>query len=46
MDLALIIICVLGVLLFGLYFFMIVKTSRDDQKAKKLEEQTHKNGKA
>jgi hypothetical protein len=38
MDIALLIICIIGILLFGLYVFMIVKTSMDDVKAKKQEE--------
>jgi len=45
-DIALVVICVIGILLFGLYIFMIVKTSMDDVKAKKLEEQINKTGKA
>ena len=45
MDIAILIICIIGILLFGLYVFMIVKTSMDDVKAKKLEEQMNKNGK-
>lgn len=44
MDLALTIICVLGILLFILYIFVIIKTSRDDIKTKKMEEQMNKNG--
>jgi hypothetical protein len=46
MDLALTIICVLGILLFGIYIFAMIKTSRDDVKAKKLENEMRKNGQA
>jgi hypothetical protein len=47
MDIALLIISIIGGLLFLLYIFMIIKTSRDDYKAKKLEEQQpNQNGKA
>jgi len=47
MDIALLIICIIWILLFGLYVFMLVKTSMDDVKAKKLEnEQMNKNGTA
>lgn len=51
MDIALTVICVLGILLFGLYLFVMIKTSMDDVKAKKLEklemeQQLNKNGKA
>jgi len=44
MDTGLIIFCIIGVLLFILYVFLLIKTSYDDQKAKKLEEMS-KNGK-
>ena len=44
MDTGLIIFCCIGVLMFIAYIFFIIKTSHDDQKAKKLEE-TGKNGK-
>jgi hypothetical protein len=44
MDTGLIIFCVIGILMFIAYIFFIIKTSHDDQKAKKLEE-ISKNGK-
>ena len=44
MDTGLIIFCSIGVLMFIAYLFFIIKTSRDDQKAKKMEE-TGRNGK-
>lgn len=37
MDLALIIVGVIGVLMFGAYIFLIYKTSKDDERNKKLE---------
>jgi len=43
MDTGLIIFCAIGVLLFILYVFLLIKTSHDDQKAKKLQDMS-KNG--
>ena len=45
MEFSLIAICVIGVVMFGAYMFFIVKTSMDDVKEKKLEEELRKNGK-
>ena len=45
MDTGLIIFGIIGILLFLAYVFFLIKTSHDDQKAKKLEE-IHRNGKA
>jgi hypothetical protein len=45
METGLIIFCVIGILMFIAYIFFIIKTSHDDQKAKKLEKLS-KNGKA
>ena len=44
MDTGLIIFCVIGILLFITYIFFLIKTSHDDQKAKKQQEM-QKNGK-
>ena len=44
MDRAILIFCVIGALMFAAYVYFIIKTSYDDEKAKKLE-QGKKNGK-
>jgi hypothetical protein len=44
LDTGLIIFGIIGILLFIGYVFFLIKTSHDDQKAKKLED-IHKNGK-
>lgn len=44
MDTALIIFCAIGALMFVAYVFLIIKTSRDDEKAKK-QEKLNSNGK-
>jgi len=44
MEAALIIFCAIGALMFVAYVFFIIKTSHDDEKAKK-QEKLNQNGK-